>query len=375
MNKVKVFIFGITGSIGENFLNVYKKNLQYIDIAGSTFHNNHKKILNIKKKYNIGTVFSTKNNNTSEIQNFLNKNKIDIVINGIKGFDGLLYSIITIKSNINLALANKETLVAAGKYIYKLLKKHRVKLIPIDSEHSSLKQLIDSIGIRNISKLFLTASGGMFSNYTLNDLKKINDDDAFLHPNWEMGKEITVNSSTLVNKIFEVIEAKYIFNFNIKNIEIIIHKQSIIHGMIKTYNNDYFMNASFPTMELPIYNSLFGRKIVNNNYSIKELFTSNTTLSFEKPGVIFNNAIKLLNLSQEKKYGELALLIINEFVVQKFMQRQIKFYQIVPHILQLMTKLFLQYTEKSSLNSLESILNFKNYLLNFCKINYTNYNE
>ena len=368
---INVIMLGITGSIGENFLNVYDSYKKYINIVAVSYNSNYEKFNLLNKKYKFSKVFVTnkKNFNFSDMDIFLKDKKIHLLINGIKGSEGLKYTIWTIKNKINIGLANKESLILGGKWIINLAKQNKVNIFPIDSEHSSIYWCLKNSNIKrnDINKLILTASGGSFVDVSKEQLMFINDNKAFSHPTWKMGTEITINSSTMVNKIFEIIEAKYLFEMPINKFDILIHRQSIVHSILITKMNDSILNASFPTMELPIYYSIFG-KLYDFKPVVKNVFgNSYLNLTFEKLGNNFNHVNKIIELSQNKKYGEILLLIVNEYCINLFIKKKIKFYEISILIIRLMTNYStkLKLLPNSSLNIEKIIKNIKKYIIGF----------
>jgi len=180
----------------------------------------------------------------------------DIVVNGISGARGLLPSFKTLECGMDLALANKETVVMAGLLITDLARKRKKKLIPVDSEHAALFSLLELAAERGVAELILTASGGAFRDFTAEQLQNVRVADALNHPNWQMGPKITVDSATMANKGLEVIEAHYLFSIAVDKIKVLIHPQSYVHAMIRTIEGSLYAQISKPDMRLPILNAL-----------------------------------------------------------------------------------------------------------------------
>ena len=278
--KKKLSIFGCTGSIGETTLNLIKKKNKEYSFHIFTGYKNYKKINFLIRKYkpNFFVVFDDitykkiikenyKNKvkilNSANYQNY-NFQKSDISILAIPGIAGLKPSLKAIKISKKVLIANKESVICGWDLIKNLVKKYKVKILPVDSEHFSVMNLIDKSNKNNIEKIYLTASGGPFLNTSLNKMNKIKPSQAINHPKWKMGKKISVDSATLMNKIFEVVEASKLFSIDLKKIDILIHPQSLVHAVVK-FNNGLYKFLYFDTdMSIPIGNALY-----DNNFDIK----------------------------------------------------------------------------------------------------------
>ena len=250
--KKKIAIFGSTGSIGKTLIKIIREDKKNFEIVLLTANRDYKSLIQQAKKFNVKNLIitdyesfkkikkKTKNLNIKIFNNFdqLNKilvNKIDYVMSAITGFEGLIPTLKVIKFTKKIAIANKEAIICGWNLINKELKIHKTNFIPVDSEHFSLWY-----GLKNnndkIDKIFLTASGGPFINLPLKKFNKININQALKHPNWKMGKKITVDSATMMNKIFEIIEARNIFDINYDKISFLTHPKSYIHSIIKFQN-------------------------------------------------------------------------------------------------------------------------------------------
>ena len=230
-----------------------------------------------------------------------------------------------INQNINIALANKETLVVAGDIITKLCKDNNVNILPVDSEHSAIYQCLLGEKNKNIEKVILTASGGPFRGKSIEDLKYIKKEDALNHPNWDMGNKISIDSSTLMNKGLEVIEAKYLFNIDINSIEVVIHPQSIIHSMVEFNDGSIKAQMGEPDMKLPIQFALGYPERLRNNFK-RFNFLKNNTLTFEKPCLKTFNNLKLAFEAGEKGGNSPCILnASNEVVVEAFLNEKINY--------------------------------------------------
>ena len=339
----KVAILGSTGSIGTQTLEVISDNKNIFEVELLTAFSNHtllinqallhkpkaiifgdrskeKVILNSLKNEEIEIYFGEES-----LNNFLNYCNPDIVLTALIGKSGLIPTINTIKKGIDLALANKETLVVAGSIINKLCKEKKVNIYPVDSEHSAIFQCLVGESRDTIDKIILTASGGPFRNKKLNELKNISKKEALNHPNWEMGEKITIDSSTLMNKGLEVIEAKFLFDIDIQKIKVVVHPQSIIHSMVEFNDGSIKAQLGEPDMKLPIQYALFSGKRLKNKFTHYD-FIKNNTLTFEEPCLKTFNNLKLA--FDAGKLGGNAPCILNasnEIVVDAFLNEKIRY--------------------------------------------------
>lgn len=273
--KKNIAILGSTGSIGECLLKIVKSDLKSFNIVLLSANKNYKKLFVQAKKFKVKNVIltdkktfeyviSNHKNNRIRIYNDFNhldkiiKNKIDYTMNSIVGLDGLDPTLKIIKYSKTIAIANKETIICGWNLIKKNLDKYRSRFIPVDSEHFSIWSVINlKKNFNDIEKIYLTASGGPFSNRKFNSLKNIKISQALNHPTWKMGKKITIDSATLINKVFEIIEAKKIFNINLNTLGILIHPSSYVHALIKFKNGLINIVAHETSMTIPIFNSLY----------------------------------------------------------------------------------------------------------------------
>ena len=269
-----IFLLGSTGSIGNNVLKVIRKNKTKFRVKLLSTNKNIdkiykqaiefdvKKIVIFDKKLKNKHIDKFKKKNIiifSSINEALKKNKSKsfLTINGISGIDGLEPSIEIIKHSKNFAIANKESIICGWRFIKSEIQKHKTNFIPLDSEHFSIWSLLKGEDIKNVKKIYLTASGGPFLNRKLKDIKNIKPKFALNHPNWKMGKKISIDSATMMNKIFEVIEAIKIFNLVSKKLEILIHPKSYVHAIVHFKNGLTKLLTHKTTMEIPIANSLY----------------------------------------------------------------------------------------------------------------------
>ena len=280
--KIKIAILGSTGSIGKTLLDIIRKDPKNFEIILLTANKNYKLLLKQAKEFKVKNLIITnkkkfdliKNNsiklNLNIYNNFVNfskifTNKIDYTMSSITGINGLEPTLKIIKYSKRIAIANKESIICGWNLINKELKKNNTDFIPVDSEHFSLWYGIQNLDINKIEKIFLTASGGPFKNLPLDKFKDITIAQALKHPNWKMGKKISIDSATMINKIYEVIEAKNIFNCNYKKIEILIHPNSYVHAILKFDTGITKIIAHDTTMRVPIFNTLY----FDNNKKLK----------------------------------------------------------------------------------------------------------
>ncbi|MGI6049259.1 MAG: 1-deoxy-D-xylulose-5-phosphate reductoisomerase [Acetivibrionales bacterium] len=252
----------------------------------------------------------------------------DTVLTSVVGTAGLLPTISAIEAGKNIALSNKETLVTAGKIITDLVRKKGVKLFPVDSEHSAIFQCIAGNRDRDISRLILTASGGPFRGYSRQALKSVTVKEALNHPNWSMGSKITIDSATMMNKGLEVIEAMWLFDIPVSQIDIVVHPQSIIHSMVEFNDGSVMAQMGAPDMRIPIQLALTWPERISNSFN-KIDFDKLSCLNFEKPDYNTFEALKLAKEAAETG-GTMpcAMNAANEVAVELFLEEKISFLEI-----------------------------------------------
>ena len=378
MKKKKVLILGSTGSIGRSTLNVIEKNKKHFNILGLSTNKNIYKILRQANKYNVKNLIIynkksflklkklTINKSIKVFNNFetfikKNKFKIDYTIIGISGFHGLDPTIKVIPHTKNLSSANKESIICGWKFINSQLKKYKTNFIPIDSEHFSIWSLIQNGNKDEISKIYLTASGGPFLKKKIKDIKNVSIKDVINHPNWRMGPKISTDSATMMNKIFELIEASKLFNIDINKFEIIIHPKSYIHAIV-VYNNGLCKIIAHDTsMEIPIFNSFFNNSKIKY-YGQNDLkFKLLNGINFLQPKVKnfpYLNLLKLLK--SDDRYFEVMLVLINDFLVKKFLKNEISFIRMQNILFKLLSNSFLKKFYNKKLNTIKELNLFKN---------------
>ena len=376
----KVAILGSTGSIGKSLLSIIASDKNNFQIVLLTANKNHKLLFNQAKKFNVKNLIITNKKSYEILKDKLKKNKSINVFNNynslnkilkkkiyytmssISGINGLSPTLKIIKYTKNIAIANKESIIIAWNLISKELKKNKTNFIPVDSEHFSIWYGLNNYESSNLDKIYLTASGGPFSNLALQEFKKIKLKQALNHPNWKMGKKISIDSATMINKIYEVIEAKNIFNINYKNIKILLHPNSYVHAILKFNNGLIKLIAHDTTMKIPIFNTLYFnqfKKIISKELNIGVL----NNLKFNAPDVKRYPMIKLLKLLPVKNsLYETVIVSANDCLVELFLKEKIGFSNIQKELFKIIqSKEFVHYKKKVPKN-LDDILNLNNYV-------------
>ena len=359
----KVVILGSTGSIGAQTLEVIRAiggfevialsantNIELLLKQAEEFRPKYVTVMDEHKALELksqvakfGTEVST---GIDSLNMLASLTEADIIVNSLVGNIGLLPTISAIKAGKTICLANKETLVTAGEIIMPLAKEYNVQIIPIDSEHSAVLQCLQGEELKSIDQLHLTASGGPFRTKTKKELESVTVEDALKHPNWSMGKKITIDSATLMNKGLEVIEAMWLFNMPLERISVVVHPQSIIHSMIEYFDGSILAQMGTPDMRLPIQYALCYPKRVRNSFERLDLFRMKD-LTFERPDTDKFNCLKLC-LDAAKTGGTMPAVMnaANEIAVAKFLAKEISFIEIS----ELIEKTMLAYTVKYDIN-------------------------
>ena len=281
INMKRVLVLGCTGSIGSSTLDIVKNMPEEFSVCGLQAHSNKDKLSVLAADFNCPSLLSSEDNSAEAFQKLIDQSKPDIVVNGIAGAAGLIPSKVVLENGIDLALANKETIVMAGPLIKELARNKGAALLPVDSEHSAIFNLTQRIGMKNISKIVITASGGPFRTYTKDQLENVTLEQALKHPTWNMGKKITIDSSTLANKGLEVIEAAFLFDVTADQIEVVVHPQSLIHSLVRTNDGELYAQISEPDMKHPILCALNWPE--NKKCYMKEFDLFDKTMSFFRP--------------------------------------------------------------------------------------------
>ena len=380
MRKKKICILGSTGSIGRTTLEIILKNKKDFDVVLLSGNNNVELLISQAKKFNPKYIYSKnfffkeklktfcKNNNIFFIDdlNSLKKIKFDVTIAAISGMAGLLPTINIIKFSKKILIANKESIICGWKFILKELKKHHCNFTPIDSEHFSILNLIENKNLNSVKYIYLTASGGPFFEKKVN-LNKVTPAQAAKHPNWKMGKKISIDSANLMNKVLEVIEASLIFNLPINKFKIIMHPQSLIHAIIEFKNGLSSMLYHYNDMKIPITNSLY-----NNFYNYKNndhKFLSQNKLTFIEANPKKNPSLKILNLNNVlNENGFILINALNEILVQKFLKNKITFPDITNKLIGILNtnivKNYLKNHQIRHINDVFKVYNFSRSIVN-----------
>jgi len=346
--KKKISILGSTGSIGLSTLSIIDKKKNLFTISLLSANKNYNLIIKQIKKYKPEYfVISNKlifekvkkkfKNNKIKIFNnfnFLNRKKnFDITISAIPGISGLLPTIIMIKNSKKLLIANKEAIICGWSLINKEAKKNKTKIIPVDSEHFSIKKLIENHNIKEIKKIYITASGGPFLNYNKNQLKKITPKQALKHPKWKMGKKITIDSSTLMNKILELIEAQKLFNIPKNKIDILIHPNSLVHAILELNNGLTKFIYHQTSMIIPLANAIFDGDLHIKDFYSKTQKNSVENLTFQKVNNKIFPIIKLKKRVNEHPSTAIIINASNEILVDHFLRKKLPFLRIIKIIM------------------------------------------
>lgn len=343
--KRKIAILGSTGSIGTQALDVISRHPNLLCAEVLTANSNAKLLIQQAIKHDVNAVVIANESKYQEVFNALDPHgikvftgtesigklasasNIDVVLTAIVGFSGLQPTIEAIKAGKAIALANKETLVAAGSIIMKLAREYNSPIIPVDSEHSAIFQCLQGERAK-LEKILLTASGGPFFNKTKEEMEKATIQDALKHPKWNMGSKVSIDSATMMNKGLEMIEAHWLFGIDPANIEIVVHPQSIIHSMVQFTDGSVTAQMSIPDMRLPIQYALtYPQRVELNTTRID--FTTLSNLDFHKPNFEKFPSLKLAYKAIEKG-GNIpcAMNAANEAAVKCFLEGIIKFTQI-----------------------------------------------
>jgi len=339
-NRKKVAVLGSTGSIGTQTLDVISSFPDLFEVTRLAAGRNLDLLEKQRDKFGLDIDAARSASNNDEIlSDFASADDVDIVVNGVVGFAGFKATIAALKANKTLALANKESLIAGGPLVRKITSAPDFsgQIIPVDSEHSAIWQCLKSGHANEVDEIVLTASGGPFRTKTLDELKDVKKEDALKHPTWSMGDKITIDSSTLMNKGLEVIEAHELFNVSFDQIKVVVHPQSLVHSMVTFVDGATIAQLSHPDMRLPISISLGAPIRLDKSYG-KMSFTEKMQLDFEEPRL---DAFPCLALAYEagRASGDAPAILsaANEVAVEAFLDGQIAWsdiYSIVSEVLQ-----------------------------------------
>ena len=361
MKKQKIAILGATGSIGLNLIKILEKDKKKFDVVLLSANKNYKKLFDIAKKFKVKNIIISnprtykklkKENKNKKIRIFNNfnnlnkiiKKKIDYVMNSIVGIEGLEPTLKIIHLTKKIAIANKESIICGWSLIEKKLKKYNTNFIPVDSEHFSLWFGLKNVHINSIEKIYITASGGPFYKKPLKSFQNIKTKEALNHPSWKMGKKISIDSATMINKVYEVIEAKNIFEIPYSKIKILIHPKSYIHAILKFNNGLIKLIAHETTMQIPIFNTLFdetNKKFKSKNLDVHKLNNLNLN-NVDSNRYPVTKILKLLE--NNHSLYETVIVSTNDTLVDLFLRNKIKFTDINKYLINLLIKKeFLKY--------------------------------
>ena len=374
--KKKIAILGSTGSIGKQTLKIIKKDKKNFDVVLLSTNKNTKLILEQAKEFNVKNIviknyesylkFKKKikylkvHKNFDNLEQFIKK-KLDYTMCAITGLEGLKPTLKIVKHTKTIAIANKESIICGWCLINKQLQKHKTKFIPVDSEHFSIWSVIKDLNSSVVENIIITASGGPFFNNKNNSLK-ITPKLASSHPNWKMGAKISVDSSTLMNKVFEIIEAKKIFNIELKKFKILIHPKSYVHAIVKLKNGLIKIVAHDTDMKIPITNSLYlneNKFIKTKNINVKILNNLKLTEVNKKQFPL----IKLLKaVPKNNTLFETLLVSMNDELVSLFLNKKISYDQISKNLLSRINSKSFSKFKRKKLNNLAQIEKLNNFV-------------
>ncbi len=348
---IELLVLGISGSIGKQTIDIIDESPDKFRLIGASVGNNVKYLKEIILKYDsLKYVYVIDKKNAKLLQddnpdlvvfygdnglkNLVKVCNVHMVVNALVGFAGFIPTITAIKKGVDVALANKESLVVGGELIKKELRKSKSKIYPIDSEHSAIYKCLKNVNEDSVKKLIITASGGSLRDLNLEELKNVTVEDVLNHPTWSMGKKITVDSATMMNKAFEVVEAYYLFNKKIKDIEVVFDYKSYVHSIVELKNKSYILEAGVPDMHKPIRNAL--NKFINCDEDLyfvsskKELFAKYELQEFD------HERFKLISLAKKllKTKGNMLCIFnaANDVLVNQFLNGKISFIDIEYYI-------------------------------------------
>ena len=327
----KVLVLGATGSIGTSTLDIIRNQSDRFTCCGIQANSNKDALQTLAGEFNCPCTL-TSDEGTDGIRRLIEQTRPDIVVNGIAGSAGLVPSQIVLEAGVDLALANKETIVMAAPLMFALAKKNGCRIIPVDSEHSAIFTLLHQCGRENVDRLIITASGGPFRTWPTEKIKAATIHDALKHPTWNMGKKITVDSASLGNKGLEVIEARRLFDFTTDMIQVVVHPQSIIHSLVRTKDGIVYGQFSEPDMKHPIIQALDYPEVNGDfmrPFDLTDTADGTRTLTFEKPRY---DDFPLLTLAFEAAKKDAAYPIVfnaaNEIAAWAFIEQKIRFLDI-----------------------------------------------
>ena len=342
--KRKIAILGSTGSIGKSTLDIIRKDKKNFDVILLTANNNYKKLIQQAKQFNAKNVLIKNHKFYLRVKNSLKKTKVysgdisikkifskklDYTMSAVVGLAGLQPTLDVIKISKTVAIANKEAIICGWDIISKLIKRYKTQILPVDSEHFSIMELTKNANDSDVEEIIITASGGPFLKKPLNKLNHVKPKQAINHPNWKMGKKISIDSANMMNKVFEVIEACKLFKFDKKKYKIMIHPQSYVHSIIRFKNGLIKMILYNTDMKIPISNTIYQNENSFSNISKIDIKILNK-LNFEKVNINKFPSIKLIKKCLNFDYSTPIIInASNEVLVDLFLREKINFLDIV----------------------------------------------
>ncbi len=336
MKKKRVIILGSTGSVGKSAIAVVRHHEDILEIAALSAHTNEELLLEQQAEFGVPVLALSGRKPLSEsiaysgpegLVRMIEETEADVVLNGINGSEGLIPSCASLRTGKDLALANKETVVMAGKVVKDLAKRKKRLIIPVDSEHSAVFNLLRNTDCTHLAEIILTASGGAFRSLPMRELPYVTVKQALVHPTWSMGEKITIDSATMANKGLEVLEAAYLFDVPAERIKVVIHPQSLVHSMIRTREGSIYAQISMPDMRIPIQNAFTYPDVVNSVIDPFDLIGKK--LEFYRPDM---RRYKMLKLGYDalKSGGSCPIVYnaANEVAVAGFIKEKLGFMDI-----------------------------------------------
>lgn len=343
IRKKQIAILGSTGSIGTQALDVIDQHPDKFEVYALTANNNIELLIEqaIKFKPEVVVIANDKNYlilkealnsypikvwaGIDAISDVVQTSDIDVVLAAMVGFSGLRPTINALKAGKTVALANKETLVVAGEQIIELALKNQVPILPVDSEHSAIFQCLNGEDLNRINKIWLTASGGPFRNFTREQLEDVTKKQALKHPSWNMGAKVTIDSSTLMNKGLEMIEARWLFDIKPSCIEVVVHPQSIVHSMVEFEDTSVMAQMGMPDMRVPIQYAFSYPQRLKSDFKPANFFEL-SNLTFEEPNLeVFKNLSYAYDAIGKGGNMPCILNAANEIAVEQFLQDRVSF--------------------------------------------------
>ncbi|WP_312653533.1 1-deoxy-D-xylulose-5-phosphate reductoisomerase [Aminipila sp.] len=340
----KIAILGSTGSIGTQALDIIDRNRDQLKVTVLSCARNIEMLCAQIEKFRPEMVVVDKEEDALQLSKKYGyievmhgmkglitaaESPYDLLLNSLVGMMGLVPTYHAVCKGRDIALANKETLVAGGEIVMKQVEKNNIKMLPVDSEHSAIFQSLQGNKQEQLKKIYLTASGGPFRGYTLEELEKVTLEQALKHPNWNMGNKITIDSATMMNKGLEVIEAKWLFNVPVAKIQIAVHPQSVVHSMVEYVDNSIIAQLGAPDMRVPISYAFGYPNRIENTFEPLDLFGLGSHLTFEKPDLkVFKTIAFAYEVAEKGGTYPAAMNGANEALVQLFLEKKIKFIDI-----------------------------------------------